>query len=256
MAEGLNRVMLLGNLGADPELRVTPGGQAVLKLRIATNETYLDRNNVRQERTEWHRVTIWGRRAEALVEAEGRRSEAEARENAQRKREAAAEAQELARLELQRREAAVRQAAADRAARERKQAMIRTSAERADRERPAADVREATEPAKRARPAAEARVQAGPARACLLGGGKRTWAQGCVLARGVGGSSAVACGRHMPPEARVKAFAEAIGVLPSHMSSRFAELDANARILVLVFLQDCLGEPGPSTLLQCTVGNA
>lgn len=66
MAEGLNRVMLLGNLGADPELRVTPGGQAVLKLRLATNESYLDKNNVRQERTEWHRVTIWGRRAEAL----------------------------------------------------------------------------------------------------------------------------------------------------------------------------------------------
>jgi single-strand DNA-binding protein len=66
MAEGLNRVMLLGNLGADPELRVTPGGQAILKLRLATNESYMDRNNVRQERTEWHRVTIWGRRAEAL----------------------------------------------------------------------------------------------------------------------------------------------------------------------------------------------
>ncbi len=66
MAEGLNRVMLLGNLGADPELRVTPGGQAILKLRLATNENYLDRNNVRQERTEWHRVTVWGRRAEAL----------------------------------------------------------------------------------------------------------------------------------------------------------------------------------------------
>jgi single-strand DNA-binding protein len=66
MAEGLNRVMLIGNLGADPELRVTPGGQAILKLRLATNESYLDRNNVRQERTEWHRVTVWGRRAEAL----------------------------------------------------------------------------------------------------------------------------------------------------------------------------------------------
>ena len=66
MAEGLNRVMLLGNLGADPELRVTPGGQAILKLRLATNETYLDKNNVRQERTEWHRVTVWGRRAEGL----------------------------------------------------------------------------------------------------------------------------------------------------------------------------------------------
>jgi single-strand DNA-binding protein len=67
MAEGLNRVMLLGNLGADPELRVTPGGQAILKLRLATNESYLDRNNVRQERTEWHRVTVWGRRGEALA---------------------------------------------------------------------------------------------------------------------------------------------------------------------------------------------
>ncbi len=67
MAEGLNKVMLLGNLGADPELRVTPGGQAVLKLRLATTENYLDRNNARQERTEWHAVTVWGKRAEALA---------------------------------------------------------------------------------------------------------------------------------------------------------------------------------------------
>jgi len=66
MADGLNRVMLLGNLGADPELRMTPSGQAVLKLRIATSESYLDRNKVRQERTEWHSVVIWGKRAEAL----------------------------------------------------------------------------------------------------------------------------------------------------------------------------------------------
>src|SRR5580692_12826159 len=66
MAEGLNRVMLVGNLGADPELRVTPSGQSILKLRLATTETYLDKSNVRQERTEWHRVTVWGRRAEAL----------------------------------------------------------------------------------------------------------------------------------------------------------------------------------------------
>ena len=43
MADGLNRVMLLGNLGADPELRMTPSGQAVLKLRLATSETYMDR---------------------------------------------------------------------------------------------------------------------------------------------------------------------------------------------------------------------
>jgi single-strand DNA-binding protein len=66
MAEGLNRVILLGNLGADPELRMTGGGTAVLKLRLATSESYLDRNKQRQERTEWHRVVIWGRRAEAL----------------------------------------------------------------------------------------------------------------------------------------------------------------------------------------------
>ncbi|MFO7180009.1 MAG: single-stranded DNA-binding protein [Pseudomonadota bacterium] len=67
MADGLNRVMLLGNLGADPELRMTASGQAVLKLRLATSESYLDRNRVRQERTDWHSVVIWGKRAEALA---------------------------------------------------------------------------------------------------------------------------------------------------------------------------------------------
>lgn len=67
MADGLNKVMLLGNLGADPELKVTGGGQAVLKLRIATSESFLDRQNVRQERTEWHSVTVWGNRAKALA---------------------------------------------------------------------------------------------------------------------------------------------------------------------------------------------
>lgn len=66
MAEGLNKVLLLGNLGADPELRVTPGGQSVLKLRLATTESYLDKSNTRQERTEWHQITVWGKRGEAL----------------------------------------------------------------------------------------------------------------------------------------------------------------------------------------------
>ncbi len=66
MAEGLNRVMLLGNLGADPELRVTPGGQSILKLRLATTESYLDKNQARQERTDWHSITVWGKRGEAL----------------------------------------------------------------------------------------------------------------------------------------------------------------------------------------------
>jgi single-strand DNA-binding protein len=67
MAEGLNRVMLLGNLGADPELKVTSNGNAILKLRIATTDSYLDRNNTRQERTEWHSVSMWGKRGEALA---------------------------------------------------------------------------------------------------------------------------------------------------------------------------------------------
>ena len=67
MADGLNKVMLLGNLGADPELRMTPNGTAVLKLRLATSESFLDREKQRQERTEWHSVVVWGRRAEALA---------------------------------------------------------------------------------------------------------------------------------------------------------------------------------------------
>jgi single-strand DNA-binding protein len=66
MAEGLNRVMLLGNLGADPELRYTQGGQAVLNLRLATTESYLDKDRVRKERTDWHSVVVWGKRGEAL----------------------------------------------------------------------------------------------------------------------------------------------------------------------------------------------
>lgn len=66
MAEGLNRVMLLGNLGADPELRTAQSGTAILKLRLATTERYLDANKTWQERTEWHSVTVFGKRAEAL----------------------------------------------------------------------------------------------------------------------------------------------------------------------------------------------
>ena len=67
MADGLNRVMLLGNLGADPELRFTQGGQAVLHMRLATSESYLDKDKVRRERTDWHNVTVWGKRGEALA---------------------------------------------------------------------------------------------------------------------------------------------------------------------------------------------
>jgi len=67
MSEGLNRVILLGNLGSDPELRYTQGGTAVLNMSLATNESFLDRNKERQERTDWHRVVVWGARAEGLA---------------------------------------------------------------------------------------------------------------------------------------------------------------------------------------------
>jgi single-strand DNA-binding protein len=66
MAEGLNKVLLIGNLGADPELRYTQGGGAILRLRLATTESYVDKNKQRQDRTEWHTVIVWGNRAEAL----------------------------------------------------------------------------------------------------------------------------------------------------------------------------------------------
>ena len=67
MSQGLNRVMLMGNLGADPELRHTQGGQAVLNVRLATTESYLDKDRVRRERTDWHNVVVWGPRGEALA---------------------------------------------------------------------------------------------------------------------------------------------------------------------------------------------
>src|ERR1700712_4168430 len=66
MAEGLNRAILVGNLGMDPELKFTTGGQAVLRIRLATSDSYLSKTGERQERTEWHTVTVWGKRAEAL----------------------------------------------------------------------------------------------------------------------------------------------------------------------------------------------
>ncbi len=64
MAGGVNKVILVGNLGADPDMRYTPSGQGVCELRVATNESWTDKNGQRQDRTEWHRVVIWGKRAE------------------------------------------------------------------------------------------------------------------------------------------------------------------------------------------------
>ncbi len=66
MADGLNKAMLIGHLGADPELRTTQNNRSVLKFRLATTETYLDANNTRQEVTHWHSIVLWGKRAEAL----------------------------------------------------------------------------------------------------------------------------------------------------------------------------------------------
>jgi single-strand DNA-binding protein len=66
MSDGMNRVILLGNLGADPDLRYTPAGVPVLSLRLATNESFVDKNKEHQDRTEWHSVVVWGARGEAL----------------------------------------------------------------------------------------------------------------------------------------------------------------------------------------------
>lgn len=60
----LNKVMLIGRLGNDPDLRYTQGGQAVANFNIATNERWTDKSGQSQERTEWHRIVVWGRQAE------------------------------------------------------------------------------------------------------------------------------------------------------------------------------------------------
>ena len=61
---GVNKVILIGNVGADPELRYTPSGTAVSNYSVATNENWTDNSGERQERTEWHRIVVWGRLAE------------------------------------------------------------------------------------------------------------------------------------------------------------------------------------------------
>lgn len=61
---GVNKVILIGNLGSDPEARMTSGGTAVANFNIATTERFNDRNGEKQERTEWHRIVMFGRQAE------------------------------------------------------------------------------------------------------------------------------------------------------------------------------------------------
>ena len=69
MARGVNKVILIGNLGADPEVRYSPNGSAVTNLRLATTDSWRDRQSgEQQERTEWHRVVFFGKLAEIAGE--------------------------------------------------------------------------------------------------------------------------------------------------------------------------------------------
>ncbi|MBK6847149.1 MAG: single-stranded DNA-binding protein [Proteobacteria bacterium] len=65
---GINKVILIGNLGADPELRFTAGGQAVADLRLATSRRWRGKDGSTQEDTQWHRVVVWGKQAEQCKE--------------------------------------------------------------------------------------------------------------------------------------------------------------------------------------------
>jgi single-strand DNA-binding protein len=67
MSRSLNKVMLIGNVGSEPEIRTTGGGTKLAKLSLATNRVFNDRSGQRQEKTEWHRLTLWDKLAD-LVE--------------------------------------------------------------------------------------------------------------------------------------------------------------------------------------------
>lgn len=81
MAGSVNKVILIGHLGADPEIRYTPSGQPVANFRLATSESWNDKSGQRQERTEWHRIVVWGKLAELCGEylAKGRQVYVEGR---------------------------------------------------------------------------------------------------------------------------------------------------------------------------------
>ena len=64
MASGVNKVILIGRLGGDPEVRYTTGGNAVANFNVATNESWTDKSGQKQERTEWHRIVVWGKLGE------------------------------------------------------------------------------------------------------------------------------------------------------------------------------------------------
>lgn len=65
---GVNKVIVVGNLGRDPEVRFTPGGAAVANFSVATSENWTDKGGQKQERTEWHRIVAWGKTAELCGE--------------------------------------------------------------------------------------------------------------------------------------------------------------------------------------------
>lgn len=65
---GVNKVIIVGHLGADPEVRYTQSGQAVASFNVATSENFTDKNGERQERTEWHRIVAWAKLAELCGE--------------------------------------------------------------------------------------------------------------------------------------------------------------------------------------------
>jgi single-strand DNA-binding protein len=64
MSGSLNKVMLIGNLGRDPELKATPSGQSVARFSVATTETWKNQSGEKQSKTEWHNIVVWGKQAE------------------------------------------------------------------------------------------------------------------------------------------------------------------------------------------------
>ncbi len=81
MASGINKAILIGRLGQDPEVRYTSSGGAVANFSLATNESWMDKSGQKQERTEWHRIVVWGKIAELCGQylAKGRQAYIEGR---------------------------------------------------------------------------------------------------------------------------------------------------------------------------------
>jgi single-strand DNA-binding protein len=62
---GINKAILIGNLGTDPELKTTSSGTEVCEFSLATNESWTDKSGQKQEKTEWHKIVVWGKQADA-----------------------------------------------------------------------------------------------------------------------------------------------------------------------------------------------